>query len=64
MKCADCGYYWKENWDDHPGCHFVGPHEWAPCEQEDDHDDDYDDDAWYEDEFAEIDDDVDYDDFE
>ena len=32
---SNCGYYWKEEWEDFPSCHFEG---WvAPCEYEDDY---------------------------
>ena len=35
MKCIDnCGYYWKEENEEYPSCHFEGPIGWAPCEQE------------------------------
>lgn len=31
----NCGYYWKEDGEDFPCCHFEG---WkAPCEYEDDY---------------------------
>lgn len=32
--CATCGYYYKEENDSSPCCHFEGPEGWAPCEQE------------------------------
>lgn len=32
---SNCGYYWKEEWEDFPSCHFEGPNNWAPCEQDD-----------------------------
>ena len=35
MKCVDCPYYWKDENDDFPCCHFDGLWE-APCEIEDD----------------------------
>lgn len=35
MKCENCGYWWKEDWEDHYGCHYSGPESWAPCEQDD-----------------------------
>lgn len=38
----NCGYYWAEEWEVFPSCHFVG---WwgAPCEENDYvSDDDYD----------------------
>lgn len=35
MTCAYCGYYWQEQDEDYPYCHYVGPNGWAPCEQED-----------------------------
>ena len=34
MKCTECGYYWQEEGERYPGCHYVGPDAWAPCEQE------------------------------
>lgn len=35
-RCADgCGYYWQEEWEDYPSCHYNDP--WpAPCEYEED----------------------------
>lgn len=39
LKCKDCGYWWKEEDEDFPSCHFEG---WtAPCEYEEE-------DAYYE----------------
>lgn len=37
MTCKDCPYYWKEEWEKFPGCHFEerGPDDRAPCEYED-----------------------------
>ena len=32
----NCGYYWKEEGEAFPCCHYLGPDGWAPCEQEDD----------------------------
>lgn len=31
-RCAEgCGYYWQEEWEDYPSCHYNYP--WpAPCE--------------------------------
>lgn len=39
MKCTDgCGYYWQDEDEDYPRCHFEG---WtAPCEYEDGHEED------------------------
>jgi hypothetical protein len=36
MSCADsnCGYYWKDENDDFPRCHFDGFGK-APCEEDD-----------------------------
>lgn len=36
--CTHCGYYWQEDGDDFPCCHFEGPAGWAPCEQDDEPD--------------------------
>lgn len=30
----NCGYYWKEEDEEYPSCHFEGPVGWAPCEQD------------------------------
>lgn len=38
----NCGYYWKEEGEDFPSCHFEG---WtAPCEYEDGYEENYDED--------------------
>lgn len=37
MKCADCPYYWLEDDDRYPSCHFdetIHPTP-SPCEEED-----------------------------
>ena len=36
MTCKDsnCGYYWQEEGEDYPRCHFEGIGN-APCEEED-----------------------------
>jgi hypothetical protein len=34
MRCADCGYYWREEGEEFPHCHFEGLEGWAPCEAE------------------------------
>ena len=36
MKCTDgCGYFYQDEDEEYPSCHFDGPEGWAPCEQED-----------------------------
>lgn len=30
--CTNCGYHWQEEWETFPSCHYEGPHEWSPCE--------------------------------
>lgn len=37
MKCKDCAYYWQDDDDDFPQCHFEKLGEWdtAPCECDD-----------------------------
>lgn len=46
--CANCGYWWQEEWEDYPSCHYEGPTEWAPCEQDDFQDtEEYDPDLYY-----------------
>ena len=34
-RCEMCGYYWKEEEDRYPHCHFEGPDGSAPCENDD-----------------------------
>lgn len=34
----NCGYWWQEEGEDFPRCHFDGPEGWAPCEVEDNED--------------------------
>lgn len=44
LKCEDCGYFWKEECEDRPRCHWTGgngpdsvygtPWDIAPCEEE------------------------------
>lgn len=33
--CENCGYHWQEDYESFPSCHYEGPHEWSPCEAED-----------------------------
>ena len=33
--CENCGYHWQEEWESFPSCHYEGPHQWAPCEAND-----------------------------
>lgn len=34
-RCDNCGYYWEEEWEKYPGCHY-GDQPWpAPCEYDD-----------------------------
>lgn len=42
LTCPDCPYYWKNEDEDYPGCHFEArcPEDVAPCE-ESDYDDSY-----------------------
>ena len=34
-KRFNCGYWWREEGEKFPRCHFDGPDDWAPCEVED-----------------------------
>ena len=35
MKCSDnCGYWWQDENESYPSCHYEGPNAWAPCAQE------------------------------
>ncbi len=44
LSCKDCPYFWREDDEDYPVCHYVSLGSWdpAPCEQEDDPDADMD----------------------
>lgn len=33
--CFNCGYNWCDEGDKYPTCHYEGPHEWSPCEADD-----------------------------
>lgn len=35
MKCKDCFYWWQDEDDDFPQCHYEGLDGTAPCEYED-----------------------------
>ena len=35
MKCAECLYWWKEDWEEYPSCHCNEVAGDAPCEVED-----------------------------
>ena len=39
----NCGYYWQEEGEDYPRCHYPDDGTKAPCEYDDDYEDDYDD---------------------
>lgn len=36
MKCSDCVYFWREEWEEYPGCKWVSrcPGDFLPCEEE------------------------------
>lgn len=34
MKCVDCPYYWKEENEKYPNCHYKWDDGYAPCEVE------------------------------
>ena len=44
LKCENCGYLWKEEWEEYPSCHWTDGHgegslygtPWdiAPCEED------------------------------
>lgn len=41
-RCTNCGYMWADRDDDGAPisleyCHYVGPEDWAPCEQDDEY---------------------------
>ena len=31
MKCVDCSYYWKEDHEAFPCCHYPYDDDYAPC---------------------------------
>ena len=41
MKCGDnCGYWWQDEDEDYPSCHFDSDSPWpAPCEYDGEEDD-------------------------
>ena len=51
---TNCGYYWQEEWEDHPTCHYNDP--WpAPC-KDTDYDCDYEEEVEFpDDEFGDCD---------
>ena len=38
LKCANCGFFWQEEGENHPYCHWEVrcPDDKAPCEYDDD----------------------------
>ena len=34
-RCEQCGYWWQDEDEERPSCHYEGPDAWAPCEQDD-----------------------------
>ena len=49
MKCADCAYYWADEDEQTPYCHYGYGDGYAPCEVEDSewHECDDDEAEWY-----------------
>ena len=49
MKCEECCYYWQDETENHPRCHWEVrcPGDLAPCEYEDDDDPDEWNEEWY-----------------
>ncbi len=39
----NCGYFWKDEDEDYPRCHYPDDGTKAPCEYDDDYEDDYED---------------------
>lgn len=37
LKCVNCGFFWQENDENHPYCHWEArcPDDKAPCEYDD-----------------------------
>ena len=44
LKCAECCYFWQEENENHPYCHWEArcPDDQAPCEYEDDYEEEWD----------------------
>lgn len=42
MKCSDCFYYWKEDDERYPSCHWEprAPGDIPPCEYDDEYEED------------------------
>lgn len=41
MKCSEgCGYFWKEEWEKYPSCHYPYDDDYAPCSYPEESDDD------------------------
>ena len=40
IDCINCCYCWKEEWEDHPTCHWESrcPDDQPPCEYEEEYD--------------------------
>lgn len=43
MKCVDCCYYWKEDYEDRPQCHWEArcPGDMATCDEDDYYDEEF-----------------------
>ena len=39
MKCTDCSYYWQEEYENYPSCHYPYDDNEAPCNYDDEPDD-------------------------
>lgn len=35
MTCRDCPYLWKAEGEEFSRCHYEGPDNYAPCEEDD-----------------------------
>ena len=35
FRCVDCGYFWKEDYEERPSCHWVlrCPDDFPPCDE-------------------------------
>ena len=33
-RCERCSYWWQEDYENNPSCHYEGPESWAPCAQD------------------------------
>lgn len=48
MKCIECAFFWREDFENHPYCHFDGDDCNAPCADANEYEPEDDFDMWVE----------------